>query len=69
MCDAAHVILLDRVERAALAKYQAALVRGIDPPFVEDARRSFEDALNAEPTPGQRIDPEQMALRKALGVA
>lgn len=69
MCDIAHAILVERVERAALARYQAALVRGIEAESVEDALRRFDERLHAKPEPGKIIDPAQMALRKALGVA
>lgn len=69
MCDIAHALLLERVERAALARYQAALMRGIEPESVWDALANFDARLDAQPKPGEEIDAAQMALRRALGVA
>lgn len=62
-------MLLERVERVAVAQYQAALIlRADELPSVADARGRFDAALLEEPK-GKSVDPAQMALRRALGVA
>lgn len=72
MCDVVHAYLLDRVERAALVERQAAYTviaagaKGVDPPTVEEARGRFHALLHEEP---KVIDADQLALRRALGVA
>lgn len=69
MCDIAHAVLMERVEAAGLARYQAALIRGIEPPSIDEARAKFDDSLTEEPTAEKPVDAAQMALRRALGVA
>lgn len=62
-------MLLEHVERVAVAQYQAAIIlRADELPSVADARERFEAALLEEPN-GKSVDPAQMALRRALGVA
>lgn len=58
MCDAVHVLHLDRLERQALA-LQA---RGGDV-SVSGLLQTFEEDLNAEPESGERA-----MLRQSLGV-
>lgn len=62
-------MLLEHVERVSLAQYQAAIIRRADElPSVADARERFDAALLEEPK-DKSVDPAQMALRRALGVA
>lgn len=62
-------MLLEHVERVSLAQYQAAIIlRADELPSVADARDRFNVALLAE-AKGKSVDPAQMALRRALGVA
>lgn len=68
-----HALLVERIERAALADYQAMVAAKvaradveITPPGV--ALEQFEASLAAEPVQGKEMDPEQAALRRALGV-
>lgn len=78
LLDVAHALAREDVERAALAERQNSVVmvaiRGgsasdlLDVAAVLD---TFEAELVAPPAPDTvaRIDPEQLALRQALGVA
>jgi hypothetical protein len=61
VCDFVHSLLRDRLERQALAALSAGA--GID---VGAALDQWEDELVAVP---KRLDPEQLQLRMALGVA
>ena len=68
-----YVLLVERVERAALAERQmAASMKGPgryrveDIPTVEEFRDGFDEALVAEP---KVVNSEQLQLRRALGVA
>ena len=76
LCDFVYVLLVERVERAALAERQimATMKAGGhyqvgDIPTVEEFRDRFDAALIAETPPGKPVDPEQLQLRRALGVA
>lgn len=70
-----HALVVERVEREALVDLQVAVlakVTGADVEIVpvHEALSRFEAALAAEPAaPGKGLDPEQAALRRALGVA
>lgn len=65
----AHALLLEHVERVAVAQYQAAIMlRADDIPSVADARERFDAAL-IEESKGKHVDPAQAALRRALGVS
>jgi hypothetical protein len=62
---------VERVERAALVDRQIAGTlkaagATIDLVSVEDARQEFDAALNEAP---KALDPEQLELRRALGMA
>ena len=68
-----YVLLVERVERAALAERQAlASMKGPgryevgDIPTMEEFRDRFDEALVAEP---EVVNAEQLQLRRALGVA
>jgi hypothetical protein len=66
---------LERLERQVLADRQIAALQlvmsgeGGNLPTLQDARDQFDAALVADPTVGKQVDPEQMELRRALGVA
>lgn len=74
MCDAAYLCQVEQLERSALA--QVALLPHLEEkdrkqvPSPDDARREFDEWLNAEPdevsmTPA---DQEMAALYRLLGV-
>lgn len=72
--DVAHAVLVDRVREAALAERQVAAVMVAaggkwEAPNVGEALAAFEADLVAPVEEGKRLDPEQSALRRALGVA
>ena len=69
-----YVLLVERVERAALTERQVcATLRAagakVDIAPVEDARLALDAALVAAPENAKVTDPEQLQLRRALGVA
>ncbi len=70
----AYVVLLDERERQVLADRQGLIARGTTeglPSFRAEVQR-IDEALAAEPQavdPAKQISPEQMELRRALGVA
>lgn len=74
VCDVAHVLLIERVERQALADRQIAALeavmggKGGDLPTVGDAVAAFDAALLAEPAVRVQVSDDQAALRRALGV-
>lgn len=62
------------MERQALVDLQVSVAMRLKGATVEvvsvhEAVAQFEAALAAEPTVGKVLDPEQAALRRALGVA
>jgi hypothetical protein len=68
------VLLVEQLERLALADRQALLVRGVteDLPSVLSAQRRFDEWLTAKPEPIEAMTPEQIARREelmAMGVA
>jgi hypothetical protein len=74
VCDLAYVVLLEERERQTLADRQALIARGVveDLPSFRAEQQRIDEALAAEPKPadaGKQISPEQMELRRALGVA
>ncbi len=68
------MVLLDERERQVLADRQGLIARGATegfPSFRAEVQR-IDEALAAEPRavdPSKQISPEQMELRRALGVA
>jgi hypothetical protein len=60
------VLLLDRVEREALALIAAGATVDGKPLTLAAARAQFESDLLAEP---EQIDPERLELMRALGLA
>ena len=68
------MILADRVDARTLADRQAVLgallaagAKSLDGlPDPDEAREKFDELLAAEP---QRMDPDQLELARALGVA
>lgn len=61
-------MLLERVEDDARAERVAAAAVGqVDGTSVEDARARLDEFLTAEPS-ASGLEPDQIALRRALGV-
>jgi len=75
VCDLAYVLLLDQLERLLLADRHVAAVfiaaggDDVTLPTYRERRLLFDQSLAAEPAPTVDVDPEQMELRRALGVA
>ncbi|GAC1376342.1 MAG: hypothetical protein NVSMB4_05050 [Acidimicrobiales bacterium] len=67
MCDVVHVLLMERVEREALAVRVGLIARGAEEmPTVEDAQAQFNDALAAPPERSSN-DLMHERLMKAAG--
>jgi hypothetical protein len=67
------VLVVEQVQRQAMADRQALLARGVteDLPTVLSAQQHFDDWLTAEEEPAELLTPEQVARREelmALGV-
>lgn len=63
MCDAVYAIIIERLERQVLAIMATGAKLNLDAVVAH-----FDAALISEPE-ADRLDPEQRALRRALGVA
>ena len=74
ICDLAYVLLIEQLERQALADRQALLVRGVteDLPSAFSEQQRFDAWLQAEAeavTPPTGLEVNEQELRMALGVA
>ncbi len=69
MCDVAHALLLEQVEGDARARWTAGALGG-DDTTPDEFRARLESMLDEEPSPVESpVDPDLLALRRALGVA
>lgn len=62
------MILQDRLQERVLSDRLAAIVTGQEPPDLGAALARFDELLAEEPEQ-ERLDPDQAALRRVLGVA
>lgn len=74
MCDVAHVLLLEQVERQAVANQTTAAVMAaagqeVEMVSVSDARDRFEATLSEALAPAEKISPRTAILRAALGLS
>lgn len=63
--DVAYAVLVERHDRLV----DAMVARGGDPQRMGEARDALDEALAEEIGQDRSIDPEQLELRRALGVA
>lgn len=62
------MVLQDRLKERVLNDRLAAILTGQDPPDLGAALERFDELLSQDPE-REHLDPDQAALRRALGVA